>query len=737
MSSPYGVMACAGQAQNLQREVSFSWATVAEVTAGFLEKTEQVSCKARVEGLLPNTRYNFVLAASNSAGTGRWSPISNCLQTASAPPAAPINTVATVSQDAEQQVVVTISWECPPDLPGSGGLAAFDVQMLPAEMQRVRPSSDRRLVRERLAQRGKPGERIRWAKILAAPGCYVVEAGQRVASESSEGQKSAPAVLTLEVSPEAFPSTELPVAPKWSSEPYLALGPAAESTTRFGSLEGTWLQMLLLWGDPVGPQSTRSEHGSPIGASARASETWPSPVDVLCFFRRPGSSQVFRATLASEVTSSRLQVALPAHVPMSLRLVVKMDPKLAAKTPRPPMSEPLAVLLSDDGETLQPNWEIWARNNPDGQPARWTSIPQEWGMGTQNPRFCWVFEDPNPVMCIEAAWLEGHPKVALQLPHATEGRMAAGSYELTFGDERQTQSTVKKLGPNGWTAKARRSVLTSEEDSTAATASSDEMCVICMERRRTHAFMHADGGHLAVCVDCAEAYRAEAAVPGGSRAVRNCPMSQFGGLAKAVQMDYADERANGASAQGQHKRSAEPRAARPRSLRYDPTPSVARPVPFRPKRRQDHIGERSKGDSQLHSYHQKLRFRSEAKALENDDLVPVAPAIVQVLGPGSVVHMFGLFCDRDGKPLPKVPKSSPSTSATPAPRPAPLTVPTYGSGAVGPSYGYGPQAPQDMLMLTNSWSPPYNQPQSQDRKCRLLDLAEDTARSLPQKLKTS
>ncbi|CAK9013378.1 CWF19-like protein 1-like, partial [Durusdinium trenchii] len=128
----------------------------------------------------------------------------------------------------------------------------------------------------------------------------------------------------------------------------------------------------------------------------------------------------------------------------------------------------------------------------------------------------------------------------------------------------------------------------------------------------------------------------------------------------------------------------------------------------------DHIGERSKGDSQLHSYHQKLRFRSEAKALENDDLVPVAPAIVQVLGPGSVVHMFGLFCDRDGKPLPKVPKSSPSTSATPAPRPAPLTVPTYGSGAVGPSYGYGPQAPQDMLMLTNSWSPPYNQPQSQE-----------------------
>lgn len=170
------------------------------------------------------------------------------------------------------------------------------------------------------------------------------------------------------------------------------------------------------------------------------------------------------------------------------------------------MSEPLAVLLSDDGETLQPNWEIWARNNPDGQPARWTSIPQELQQ------------------CIEAAWLEGHPKVALQLPHATEGRMAAGSYELTFGDERQTQSTVKKLGPNGWTAKARRSVLTSEEDSTAATASSDEMCVICMERRRTHAFMHADGGHLAVCVDCAEAYRAEAAVPGGSRAVRNCPM---------------------------------------------------------------------------------------------------------------------------------------------------------------------------------------------------------------------
>lgn len=484
-----GVAMDTGSVPELHREVSYSLASVAEA----LEVAEgPIACKTRVEGLMPNARYAFMLAACNGAGTSRWSPLSAFLQTPAAPPQSPVNTVATLAQDAEQQVVVTISWECPPELPGSGSTCAFDLQMLPVEMQQVRPSSDRRLVRERVAT-AKPGDRICWAKALTAPGCYVIE----VATESSNGQTSTPAVLTLEARPEAFPPSlaDLMVPPKWSEEPYLALGPAAEGVPRFGNLEGTWLQTLLLWGEPA------------LGVE-KSTRTLSSSIDVLCFFRRPGSSQVFRATLASEVTTSRLQVALPTHVPMSLRLAVKLDPKSAARTSRQPMSEPLAIMFNDDGEPLQPTWEIWARNHPDGQPACWTSIPQE----LQH--------------CIEAAWLEGHPKVALQLPHATEGRMAPGSYELTFGDERQTQSTVKKLGPGGWTAKARRSVLSNEDDTIAVAASTDELCVICMERRRTHAFMHADtgDGHLAVCVDCAEAYRAEAAVPGGARAVRNCPM---------------------------------------------------------------------------------------------------------------------------------------------------------------------------------------------------------------------
>ncbi|CAJ1353715.1 unnamed protein product, partial [Effrenium voratum] len=426
--------------ENLQKEVTLSIFAVAEKAFDADKVHEEVPCKARVDGLQPSRRYSFLLAASNAAGTGRWSAHSTVLETPSAPPNPPVNTVATVSQDAEQQVVVSVSWDCGPEIAGSGALAAFDVQLLPSELQQVRPSSDRR-VRERVAaQNARPGQRIRWAKTLASPGTFVIE----VAAENGMGQRSLPAVLSLEVRPEAFPpSLELPSPPKWSEEPLLVLGPAADTAQRFGSLEGTWLQTLLLW-------DTQAQPSGPAGTMA-------SSVDVLCFFRRPGSGQVFRAVLASQVTTSRLQVALPAHIPMSLRLSVNLDPRAAARVQRPPMSEPLAVLFSDEGETLRPSWEIWSRQTPDGQPPRWTSLPQELHQ------------------CIE---------VALQLPHATEGRM--DSYELTFGDERQTQSSVKKLGPGGWVAKARRSVLESEtEDPAAPSAPVDELCVICMERRRT------------------------------------------------------------------------------------------------------------------------------------------------------------------------------------------------------------------------------------------------------------
>lgn len=122
----------------------------------------------------------------------------------------------------------------------------------------------------------------------------------------------------------------------------------------------------------------------------------------------------------------------------------------------------------------------------------------------------------------------------------------------------------------------------------------------------------------------------------------------------------------------------------------------------------DHIGERCKGDV---LYHRKLRFNSGGKNLSDDDVVPLAPAVVQVAGPASVVQMFSLFCDRDGKPLPKAPKSLPKPAPAPSPAPRPQT--GYG--------GFGAAAPQqDMLMLTNSWSPPAWNPAAQEEQ----DLSE-------------
>jgi len=77
----------------------------------------------------------------------------------------------------------------------------------------------------------------------------------------------------------------------------------------------------------------------------------------------------------------------------------------------------------------------------------------------------------------------------------------------------------------------------------------------------------------------------------------------------------------------------------------------------------DHIGERAKGEV---LYHKKLSFASNGKVLDDSDEVPLAPSVVQVKGPGSVVQMFGLFCDKGGRPVqrPKAP------APTPAPRPS-------------------------------------------------------------------
>jgi hypothetical protein len=136
---------------------------------------------------------------------------------------------------------------------------------------------------------------------------------------------------------------------------------------------------------------------------------------------------------------------------------------------------------------------------------------------------------------VEAAWLEGKKKVAFSLPcdstrgvsNDQTGDLATGQYQIIFGDDRSVQHTVKRLGLGGWQAKARRLVLSlAGEEAKNAETHAEDQCVICMERRRTFAFMHADtgDGHLAVCSSCAETFRAERASGGAAQAFRTCPM---------------------------------------------------------------------------------------------------------------------------------------------------------------------------------------------------------------------
>jgi len=425
-----------------------------------------------------------------------------------------------VALDMKQQVVVSVTWECGKTSPGSGSLASFDVLLVPSDLRYTRSflgrsSSDERVVRERVAaQSVREGQRLCWATPISKPGSYIVE----VTAETLSGQRSAATVLSFDVLSEAFPlalTAVTPSAPKWADEPALVLGPASSGAPRFADFDSPgWLQTLLLWHQDEEKETEAAAKQGRNGVTRMSSGSLPSSIDVLCYFRRPGSGQVFRCMLAEDVSASRLQVALPPQVPLSIRLVVHADVVASQVGQEAPVqSEPLVLLMSEDGERLRPSWDIWSRHSPDGQPPRWTSLPEE----VQH--------------CIEGAWLEGHPKVNLQLPEKAPGQppgaLAPGQYELTFGDERQTQSMVRKLGPGGWTAKARRSVLDVDgEDAAAEAVSTEEQCVICMERRRTHAFMHNDtgDGHLAVCADCAEAFRAEAAAGGGSRAVRTCPM---------------------------------------------------------------------------------------------------------------------------------------------------------------------------------------------------------------------
>jgi len=76
----------------------------------------------------------------------------------------------------------------------------------------------------------------------------------------------------------------------------------------------------------------------------------------------------------------------------------------------------------------------------------------------------------------------------------------------------------------------------------------------------------------------------------------------------------------------------------------------------------DLIGKRTAGSV---LYHTKLRFLSDKGPVTDDDEVPLSPASVKVQGPGSVVSMLGLFCQKDGRPV-----AAPQTKPKPV-RPAP------------------------------------------------------------------
>jgi len=208
------------------------------------------------------------------------------------------------------------------------------------------------------------------------------------------------------------------------------------------------------------------------------------------------------AILGNSVTASRLDVSLPANVPMSLRLAARADLSSLGACPSPktyvdmPQSEPLILLLSEEGHQLSAHWEVWSRRSLSGTPPRWAPLPS------------------TLHALVEAAWLEGKPNVAFALPtqkdkgaaSSEDSDLGPGKYQINFGDDRRIQHTVKFLGPGGWQAKARRAVFTVEgEDVQNTDVKAEDQCVICMERRRTHAFMHADtgDGHLAVCSECA------------------------------------------------------------------------------------------------------------------------------------------------------------------------------------------------------------------------------------------
>lgn len=446
-------------------------------------------CVACVDGLEADKSYQFVLAASNCLGRGQWSAPSTVVRTDKAPPDMPSNAVATVSTDAQQRVMVTVTWECRP----SGSMpTSFHVTVTPTVCDGRAP------LHERVAISGAIfGQRMTWAGSLMSPGRYEVE----VVTENAAGQLSSPAVLALDVLPEAFPVTAgLQTVPQWASEHALVLGAAPETMVRFAPdlKAGKWMHVLLLWYDT-----------DPTVLNSKNSVV---PVDVMCAFRHRNVQRGLTSSvaLASGVTASRLQVALPANVPLSLRLVCTSPSVVQSR------SEPVAFEITDDGHIQRAEWEVWSRQQ---NPARWISLPT-------------LMQSH-----VEAAWLEGQARVTFELPRSEPegcgtGTLLPGKYELSFGDECRVQHSVQRLGPVSWQANARRVHRRKEEEGTMSEDNplTEASCVICMAAPRTHAFMHADtgDGHLAVCATCADMYRAEAAAGGASRAVSNCPMCRRG-----------------------------------------------------------------------------------------------------------------------------------------------------------------------------------------------------------------
>jgi len=431
-----------------------------------------------------------------------------------------------VALDSNQRVAVNVTWDCGPGCVGSGAVDRFVVRL--ARQQQLGAaaaaasgscsSNDAVLSEQVRVPSAVAGRRVSWSKALTRPGHYVVE----VVAENTVGQQSPPASLALEVRPETFPPElqELPPdMPHWAEEPVLVLGPAVMGEPRFANFDEDhpWLQVLLLWhgGDPEAPGP------APKQGAGKGAATVPSEIDVVCHYRDLGTGQSKVVVLSAGVVASRLQAALPSHVPISLRLVASPKAVPEAKTSKGArvQSDPLLLLMSEGGEHLNPVWEVWARQSRDGGAPRWTRLPDELQVRA------------------EATWLEGqHPKWAFELADqgADDEALCAlppGKYEMTFGDDRRVQHSVKRLGPGSFVAKARRVVRDcGGEEAAAPAVAADDQCIVCMERRRTHAFMHSDtgDGHLAVCGSCADAFRAEAAAGGAARPVKTCPMCRRG-----------------------------------------------------------------------------------------------------------------------------------------------------------------------------------------------------------------